>query len=250
VERFDDSAESGRAWSVGLAPALDVGLTDDVVEVWTVPLDVDGARLRTLAGVLSRHERARAARLRRRQDRERFVVAHGALREILGRYLRQAPAALRFRAGRHGRPELVARGRPPLHHSLSRSAGVALCAIRTAGPVGIDVERIRPEFDWRGIAERFFAAGERRSLAGATDEAFFACWTRKEAVLKARGTGLLAPLDAVEVPLEAARPGALVAAGVGAPPCWLRDCAPAPGYAAAVAGEGAVPRLLRRRWVP
>jgi 4'-phosphopantetheinyl transferase len=159
----------------------------------------DDAALTHLLGV---DERARAARFRFPRDRRRFVVRRGRLRQLLADTVGRAPEALRFTENSHGKP-ILAEG-PPF--SLSHSADMMMLAIGDAD-VGCDVEWIDPALDWPPLAQSFFTPGERAALAALPPEAarraFFACWARKEAFVKALGLGLSYPLDAFDVSVSA-----------------------------------------------
>jgi 4'-phosphopantetheinyl transferase len=180
------------------------------------------------------------------EPRKRSLVGHVAVRLVLGELTGSAPESLRFerrcghcgRAG-HGKPHLA--DRSDLDFSLSHSGGLALIAVARGRRVGADVERVRPRTDVLAIARGSLSARERQAIAsegtdGARRAAFFRCWTRKEAYLKALGVGLAGGLDAD--PDEAGG--------------WQVSTLPvAPGYAAAVAAEGQF--ALRQRttlWPP
>jgi 4'-phosphopantetheinyl transferase len=223
------------------------------VRVWTVPVGeplTDSARL----SVLSDAERARAGRFRFERDRNRFVACRVALREILGRALRTPPADLHFEYGANGKPALASRKRE-VEFNVSHRMDVAVIAVTRGRRVGIDVEPLRPVEDPDALAARFFSEREAAALRAVSpekrDEAFLACWTRKEAFVKALGAGLSLPLDSFSVSLEPGAPPAVLAwqgrdAERGA---WtLRSWRPAPGYLAAIAVEGADWRLRRQRF--
>jgi 4'-phosphopantetheinyl transferase len=182
------------------------------VEVWTVPLEADEAAVAALAALLSPDEAERAARFRFARHRRRYTVGRGALRTLLGRYLGIEPRAVAFAYGEKGKPALAAPpGQPPpLRFNLSNSDELALVAFCRDLELGADLERLRPMPDGLDIAERFFSAAERQTLAAQPpeerDRAFFRCWTRKEAYLKAVGDGITAPLDAFDVTLAAGEP--------------------------------------------
>jgi 4'-phosphopantetheinyl transferase len=170
------------------------------VDVWLIhlPESLQGA-----AVCLSRDESDRAARFIFDRDRARFSVAHTGLRDILSRYTLQAPAAIELRTGERGKPYLA--DYPDIRFNLSHSGCWAMVAVARGREVGVDIECIKPERSTGGIAERFFAPAEVRELMETPEEgrvsAFFSCWSRKEAYIKARGEGLHIPLDSFEVSL-------------------------------------------------
>ena len=160
-------------------------------------------------------ERARADRFYFARDREHFIVARGVLREILGCYLKRVPKSLCFCYGSHGKPALAGEfDGEAIRFNVSHSHGVALYAISRGRAVGIDLERIRFDLPVAEIAERFFSKREDAMLRSLpTDvqhQAFFRCWTRKEAYIKARGEGLSLPLDQFDVSLAPGEPAAVL----------------------------------------
>ncbi len=195
-------------------------------------------------GLLSSDERDRADRFVFPRDRDRFVAGRSRLREILGGILGEAPEAVRFRYGAWGRPELDG-----LSFSLAHSGDHALLAVMRDGPVGADIEAVRPVDP--DLARSAFAPGEQRALAAlpAPDRlpAFFRGWTRKEAYLKARGTGLSTDLSSFEVTLGAEEARLLRCASGEAEAWSLADVEAGPGFAGALAArtEG---RPLRPVW--
>ena len=226
------------------------------MHVWRATLDRSASSIRCLGQTLSPDERARAARFHFRGDRERFIVGRGLLRAILGRYLEAEPKDLRFCYSPHGKPDLAKGfGERRLRFNLAHSDALALYAITRGRGIGVDLERLRSDVVDEGIAERFFASGEvavLRSLPpNVQPKAFFACWTRKEAYIKARGEGLSMPLDRFEVSLAPGDPAALLSADGDQEEVsrWsLRELAPGPGYAAALCVEGHGWRLKCREW--
>ena len=211
--------------------------------VFRLRLDVSpecAARLRPL---LSPDEQSRASRYHFAADRLHFTAAHGQLRQILAAYLRCAPAELAFEQNPYGKPALV--GGPALQFNLSHSRGLGLLAVTAAQTVGVDVEGLRPDLERENIARRFFAPAEVERLlalpAGQQIEAFYACWTRKEAYMKARGLGLSIPLDGFQVTLAPGEAVRLLHTEPGSPPpaAWsLAAFDPGPGFAAALAVLG------------
>ena len=217
------------------------------VHVWRATTLVPPQGFDERWAVLDSTERARADRFRVSRDRERFVAARAFLRALLSCYTGVPPAAIRFSVLAHGKPALAEPGGP--HFNLSHSHEAAVCAV-AGREVGIDIEQVRPLPDAMQIAARFFSAEERDALAivppERRDRAFFACWTRKEAYVKATGSGLLVPLDRFSVTVE---PGdAVLLRGAGTAAWSIRDIDAGAGYAGAVAVEMPDPDVRERAW--
>lgn len=207
--------------------------------LWRLDLDAAGDEV---TDILSEGERARAARFYFERDRRRFIAGRAALRRILAAYLDRAPAALVFALGPYGKPALE---NPGLEFNLSHSGGCGLIAVTRGRRVGVDVEGIRTDFACEEIARRFFAPAEVEALAASAPHeyatAFFRCWTRKEAYVKARGDGLTLALDRFEVQLDAAATRAIASCLDDPSECsrWsLREILPGPGYLGALVVEG------------
>ncbi len=205
---------------------------------------------------LTDDEVERAERFHFDKDRDRYIVARGLLRKILGGYVGKKPQKLRFRYSDYGKPELTdeAKGQN-INFNLSHSHGLALYGVTRNRGIGVDLELIRADFADEKIAERFFSPREVATLRSLPKEvqarAFFNCWTRKEAYLKALGDGLSRPLGDFEVSLVPGEPAKLLR--VGWDPAerdrWsLQALEPALGYVGAVAVEGQDCRILCRQW--
>jgi len=222
-------------------PAQDVVLQEDELHIWLAWLDVDAQDRTRLTSYLSADEVSRAARFVFPRDRDHFIVARGRLRELLGKYLRCSPNAVHFKTGRYGKPSLLD-DRDPLRFNLSHSHGLALYGFCMGRELGIDTEKIRPGFAGEGIAERYFSPAERTQLAELPkelrDTAFFLCWTRKEAYIKAHGDGLQIPLDSFDVSLKPGEPETL--RSVDSARWSLRSFTPAPEFVATVIVEGEI----------
>jgi 4'-phosphopantetheinyl transferase len=237
-------------------PSQNLLATNPEVHVWRLSLNLPIVRVRELARTLATDERARADRFVRERDRDRFIVTRGALRAILGRYLGRDPCHLRFDYNPFGKPMLSSdSGLPDIRFNVSHADDMALCAVTSGRDVGIDIERIRPDMRIDDIAEHFFSRQEIATLralpAPRRLEAFFACWTRKEAYLKARGNGLSLSLDGFDVSLAPGHPAAL--RDVHDDPAeiarWsFRALFPSPDHAAALAVEGHGWRLRCWEW--
>jgi 4'-phosphopantetheinyl transferase len=177
----------------------------ELVDIWRWPLDVRQGGVSRFVAALGESELARSARFRHERDRSRFVVGRGGMREIISRYLGIPARRLVFTVNAFGKPRLPA-PRPPLHFNLSHAGGMAVLAVSDRYHVGVDLEEILPLRE--DVAGRFFSATERQALSLVPPEnyleAFYRCWTRKEAFVKAHGAGLSFPLDAFDVSVDAA----------------------------------------------
>ena len=176
------------------------------IHIWVVELDDPGFEPTHWHDRLSPEEQARAARFKFKRDQDRYIVAHAALRAILARYTSEEPAKLKFVDGPSGKPKLA----PPwtatgLEFNLSHSHERALVAVNRGAEVGVDIEFVRADFEVHEIARHFFTKREAATLRKLPEDlqrqAFYKCWTSKEAFLKAKGTGLSGKLDEVEITL-------------------------------------------------
>jgi 4'-phosphopantetheinyl transferase len=230
-------------------------LASDEVHSWCASLDVQDETSARLYATLNPDERNRSARFQFERDRQRFIVAHGVVRELLGRYLQVQPRQIRFVYNAFGKPDLSPEFDTRLKFNLSHSAGRALIAV-AATNVGVDLEYIRAESDYADIARCFFSAAEVDYLSALArhlyPEGFFSCWTKKEAYIKASGEGLAIALNSFSVPPTtdpADGPVDLRVASNNTVPAkrWsLFTLRPAPGFAGALAIEGSGWRL--RQW--
>lgn len=190
----------------------------DDVHLWSIPLIQPPHYFHILQTSLCDEETQRAQRFIFEEHRRRFIIGRGALRDILSRYLGISAAAIQFHYQATGKPKLadtcLSRSHPPLHFNLAHSDDRAICAVTCGRPVGVDIERLRPMPDACRIAQRFFCQREYDLLQTLSGEeqtiAFFNAWTRKEAFLKARGSGLAESLASVEVSLLPDEPARLV----------------------------------------
>ena len=232
-------------------------LGDNQVDVWHI--EVAGRfEIQRFRESLSPDEIERADRFYFAKHRRRFTVMRAAMREILGRYTGLRPQDVAFSYGPKGKPELSGKnGQAGIRFNLSHAEETGLLAVSQGLTVGIDVELIKPDFAGQEIAEHYFAAGEVRHLLSLPLEeradAFFSCWTRKEAYIKALGEGLSVPLDGFEVAFGPGRQAALLAVQVDPRELtrWtMYDIETAPGYKAALVVEGSRHQLHHMRWAP
>lgn len=226
-------------------------LASDEIHVWRASLIQPDSTIETLWPTLAQDEQDRAQRFHFEQHRRAYIVGRGLLRGLLGVYLEMAADEIQFEYTDYNKPFLS-----PLVHgtnhatdnfrfNLSHSGTCVLYAFGYGRELGVDVEFIKPDFDYLGVAEGFFSESERavlRALPAADQpQGFFNCWTRKEAYIKAHGEGLSLPLNQFDVTLRpgeaanllATRPDPTEAAH------WHLRALPMPhDYAAALAVEG------------
>ena len=179
--------------------------------MWTAELRANRERLGDYALSLSPGETLRASRFVFERDRESFILCRGVLRALLGTYLSLPQHAVEISTDPRGKPMLAGHlCGSDLRFNLSHSHGLAIFAFSRGKELGVDAELIRQDIEAEEIAERYFSDDERKELGrlrGAERAtAFFACWTRKEAYLKARGDGLGAALDSFSVTLTPGAP--------------------------------------------
>jgi 4'-phosphopantetheinyl transferase len=195
-------------------------LESNTVHLWGIELDGSPRCLERCAQWLDEEEQHRAARLVREGDRQRYVLAHGALRIVLSRYLGIGPELIELYRSEAGKPSLTreSRGQPAITFNMSHAHGRALIAVSKGQEVGVDLERIRSDVEVAKLSERFFAPSEHATIMQSTQEQraarFFRYWVAKEAVLKAQGIGLRA-LNQCEILLGADGVGAEVLVPVG-----------------------------------
>jgi 4'-phosphopantetheinyl transferase len=235
------------AW---LLPPPSLTLAPGTVHVWRAPLDRPADECRRLGESLSTDERERAGRFRFDHHRARYVVCRGLLRALLARYLGVAAGEVRFSYGEHGKPALAAPAGSALEFNVTHAEGMALFAVTPDRALGVDLEQVRCPADLPALVQSVFSGNEQAVFHGLPAsqrlEAFFRCWTRKEAYMKAIGQGMALPPELIDVTLSPGVPARLLA--VRGEPLdgtrWLLvDLPPWPGYAAALAIEGPIGRL-------
>jgi len=166
------------------------------VGLWLVDLDaVANARGNELGDSLPPSERARGDRFPQGLTRRRFLASRDALRRIMSDRYGPALGDVELAYGHRGKPRLARAEHLGMHFSISHCAEEALIATTTRAPIGVDIERIHWNIDVDRLAARFFEVGEARRLADLPrhkkTRAFFSCWTRKEALVKANGEGFI-----------------------------------------------------------
>jgi 4'-phosphopantetheinyl transferase len=183
-----------------------LSLDDHEVHVWLASLRSTSAIILDLWDTLADDEKQRALRFRFQKDCDRFIVARGLLRAILGRYLNRVPAQIEFEYNEFGKPSVLeVPGGRVVNFNVSHTDELALFAFTRCGKVGVDIETMRTDLIDDRVAEQFFSIREQSDLKSLNvgdrerDRAFFNCWTRKEAFVKARGQGLSLALDQFDV---------------------------------------------------
>jgi 4'-phosphopantetheinyl transferase len=174
------------------------------VHVWSVYLNEVEFQTKGLFDLLSTDEIDKLHRFHNEKDQKRYIVSRGLLRNILAGYLGKDPAQLRFEYSDTGKPTLLASAsNDNLHFNLSHTRGLVLYAFALDRFIGIDVEYINDQIEYKLIADKFFSPGEIYDLEKTGEqkrkEKFFQLWTRKEALLKATGAGIGYPMEQLDV---------------------------------------------------
>lgn len=243
------------SYSAFSSKPLALELRNDEIHVWYVSLDQQVSRLQRMESILSVDEKMRAERYHFERDRNRFIMGRGVLRTIISWYLNIEAGKLQFCYGKHGKPALADTfGKGTICFNLSHSEGLALYAFARGRTIGVDIEHIRDIPEIGRMAERFFSVTEKDVFLALPKsekkEAFFNCWTRKEAFIKAIGDGLYWPLDKFDVSLSPEEPAELLSIDgdtAKASKWHLEDLSPASGFSAACAVEGDC-RILCYQW--
>ena len=232
---------TNRPW-LPLAKPPQLG-TDDV-HTWTVPLDASQQAYEDLLATLASDERQRAREFRFDDPRRRYVMARGTLRRLLGEYLHAEPTSIELTIDHNQKPHLASQhAMAGLHFNVSHSGDLAVIGFARGCEVGIDVEQLRDVGHLEQIARRFFHPSETSAVLAAPEStrtlAFLRCWTGKEAVLKALGTGIVGNLAGFQVPIDDGWQGWVeCSAGLAhgqRSRCWLEQLTPCDDYVAAIA---------------
>jgi 4'-phosphopantetheinyl transferase len=223
----------------------EVSLGEHEIHTWRTSLSKTTGEYRRLQTFLDGDELARARSFLSVEQRLQWIAARGSLRLLLGTYLDIDPRRISFCYNTYGKPHLGARWQQErIHFNLSHSAGLALYAFVRGRQIGLDIEHMRASPRYMRLAHQKFAPGEYETLQqlapAEQQHAFFICWTRKEAYLKARGEGIAYGLRSFEVSLKPGEPAAVLAhhrEPLEAQRWSLRDLAPGEGYVGALTVE-------------
>ena len=232
---------------------MDMGLAAGEVHIWSASLDQPTSEYHQL---LSVDERARAERFYFEEDSRGFILRRGMLRTLIGYYLDIEPERVQFQYGTNEKPGIPdTLNSRNLHFSLSHSNGLALYAFSHDHEIGVDIEYIRDISKMEQIAERFFSLSENTVFQALPEsmkrEAFFNCWTRKEAFIKAIGQGLSYPLDKFDVSLVPDEPARLLSIGddsIDESQWFICDLNINTGYKAALAKENKCCSIIYCQW--
>ena len=243
MQRYNLKAASEIIW---LFPPLKLKLSINDVHVWRVSLDQADRRVQRLQQILSDDERRRAERFHFDRDRRRYIVRRGTLRLIIGDYMDEEPSRLQFLSGFRGKPYFIDRlGNFPLQFNVAHSKEIALYAFTSRQEIGIDVEYVRDMPDAEKIAQTTYSPLENKTLQSLPEyqkqEAFFNCWVRKEAYIKAIGNGLYHGMDRFDVSLAPGEPARLVSVEGSAAQAFdwfMKSLIPEDGYVAALVVKG------------
>jgi 4'-phosphopantetheinyl transferase len=244
-----------RKLSAAIFPNVEkVQLGTSEAHIWHADLESLGLPEKW-AEILSQDEYERARRFRFVRDQEHFIVCRALLRFLLGNYLQVGPAEVRFHYSSHGKPSLAVPS-SDIRFNLSHSGERAVFVFVRGRELGVDVEQIRHDFETQTVAERFFSSAECEALSRipveTKHEAFFHCWTRKEAFVKAKGGGLFLPLDQFDVSLVPGMPAQLFETRPDKEERkrWLLSALDVGGqYAGALVVEGPAIKLVSY-WIP
>ena len=179
------------------SPPPHLTLVKNQVHLWRFRLDLLAVDVDELMSLLNCDELARAEQLLDSAKAQRFVAAHGQMRQILTRYLDCSPDEVSFNYGAHGKPNLAGTAGEKLRFNLSHAGRWGLVAVTREADIGVDVEQLDLNLDYEKIAARFFSVEEKAELerygALRRRRGFYRIWTRKEALLKGQGGGFSMP---------------------------------------------------------
>ncbi len=243
--------ETRLSWRRGTGPD---SFPASEIHVWKICLEQPLERVQAFQRLLSPGERRRREGIRSDRDKAAFCICHGSLRAILGRYKDIAPERVRLRRGRYGKPALDARfHETDIEFNMSHSGGLALIALARRQRVGVDVQMVDAGARMDDMARRFFSDRENEAIRAQPDmrtAAFYHCWTRKEAAIKARGGSIVLLGNKISVSTTPDKPAQIISMpGRVSRKGWhLQDLPISAGYAAALCYEGPPARVFL--WQP
>ncbi len=227
---------------------MDTKIIANSIHLWYCNFDENLKNLPYYTTLLSEDEVARSLRFKFKKDRQSYVISRGVLRVLLGKYTHEKPEQLEFAYGKQGKPGLNS----PIKFNISHSGNMAVFGFTINDEIGVDIEYIKPDVEVMHLAENFFSETEiamLKSLPEAIQKrAFYRCWTRKEAFIKAEGSGLSFPLDQFSVSVDDDTVAKLLETkwNTNQKNNWaLHSCVPKADYIAAVAVENSLSTHLK-----
>ena len=231
-------------------------LPNNEVHLWSASVQENISYLNTYRHILSLEEKQRAERFKFKRDQDRFIIAHVLLRLVLSRYIKITPQAIAYSSNSFGKPNLKGCSDiETINFNMSHSNDHVLIAVANNLAVGVDIEWVRPIENANQIVETFFSAKEKVQFQSLSDhlktEAFYSCWTRKEAFIKALGVGISLPLNQFSVSFLPGEPADLleVPTTIEQPEFWtLEEFQVREGYVAAIAAQGTGLKFCYWKW--
>lgn len=221
--------------------------------IWCVPLQAEQKQLQQWWRLLSPDEQKKAERYHFEKNTRQYIQTRGILRELLGEYLDSPPKSIEFGYNEYDKPTLKSKNK--LKFNVSHSGEMALLAFNWEDEIGVDIEDSTREIEIDVVAKHFFSPNEVNTLLALPlseqQPTFFNCWTRKEAIIKALGTGLAFPLNQFEVSMKVGSPARLLATHWDpeeAANWYMASFTPAENYIGAFAVRGLVSDLQLWQW--
>ncbi len=232
---------------------MDTNIIANSTHLWYCNFDENLKNLQHYGTVLSDDEAARSLRFKFLKDRQSYIISRGILRILLGKYTHTKPEQLAFIYGKYGKPSLNS----PIKFNISHSGNMAVFGFTINDEIGVDIEYIKPDVEVMHLVENFFSETEIAMLKSLPEaiqkKAFYRCWTRKEAFIKAEGSGLSFPLDQFSVSVDDDEVANLLETkwNTNKKNNWaLHSCVPKADYIAAVAVENKLNTMLITKYEP
>lgn len=250
-ERLNSSYS--QSWHI---PPDFIRLKENEVHTWRLYHDQVNYPINNLKNLLAPDELKRSQKFRFTEHQNRFIISWALLRLILEIYLKTKASLIHFQYNPYGKPFLSNKSKGEcIKFNMSHSGNISLYAVTRNREIGIDVEFIKSDIDELEIAKHFFSPHEIGELLQVPSQlrkkAFFDCWTRKEAFIKARGEGLSIPLDSFDVSLAPGQPARLMSTRSDKSEIskwFLKELYPGPGYAGALVVEGTPSKIQYWQW--
>ncbi|MGE5499043.1 MAG: 4'-phosphopantetheinyl transferase family protein, partial [Syntrophothermus sp.] len=193
----------------------DLTLKDDEVHIWYGCNTPAYRYMEMMRRVISDYELNKAYKFFFSRDRERFIIIRAVLRILISKYQNVGINEIRYMKNNFGKPYImVPKGHAPLKFNISHSNSAFIMAFTRNREIGVDIEKIRSDFPAENIARLFFSRSEIEELlqmqGRQLTKAFFGCWTKKEAYIKAKGMGLSIDLSSFDVSVAADKPAQLI----------------------------------------